>query len=584
MAYRCWKRISLVAVLLGLLRESKAQVGPGPTLSSQTISILGDELYVHGGSRLDSFLEDGCSSELWRLRLGHTESWNLSSAVWDTVPLKEGASVLPPVSGMGLKSINIPGNNTLALSNGTSTQIQSISPFMIEFGRRGCANDNEKEAEANKDPWIGFNMYNPVMNTWDVMDLVNATRDLGFNRTATLVLGDWTSPTVAVDYVGLAWYIILQSTTPLRQVILRKDLASLVQFMERVDLTENSATLFPSTLLLEGWNVTSVLNETAPFVSKGVATVVRDQIVILSGTANSFTPGDADLVGSKVYMHGGVKPYQTVLRDLWILDTETWTWHRRPDGPGPRADHTLLQYHDYIIAVSGFDVGRNVPVESTLPLMAFDTNTTSWTDTIRPTMDVETSFITNVTRIAIIIGTVIFALVMLVTALSTHLLRKWNQRNYTKVDEDFQLEEQSRRRAAAAGQALPSILKNKYLSDSSGSLLPQKSRGVRSEVLFEDVQGGDYEDEHEDDEDESDQEEERDSFGKSPGDEGDRKVQKVSLLSRAQATPTSRPPTTQQRQQVQDRRVRMEESEDESELDGEEPVVIRMSPDFSRQE
>jgi len=58
-------------------------------------------------------------------------------------------------------------------------------------------------------------------------------------------------------------------------------------------------------------------------------------------------------VGSKIYMHGVVKPYQTVLRDLWILDTETWTWRRGPDGPGPRADHTLLQYHDYIIAVSG---------------------------------------------------------------------------------------------------------------------------------------------------------------------------------------------------------------------------------------
>ncbi|KAF9942596.1 hypothetical protein BGZ67_000820 [Mortierella alpina] len=466
---------------------------------------------------------------------------------------------------------------------------------MVEFGRRGCAYDNEKEAEAHKDPWIGFNMYNPVMNTWDVMDLVNATRDLGFNRIETLVLGDWTSPTVAVDYVGLAWYIILQSTTPLRQVILRKDLASLVQFMERVDLTESSATLFPSTLLLEGWNVTSVLNETAPFVGKGVATVVQNTIVILSGTANSFTTGDADLgqlrVGSKIYMHGGVKPYQTVLSDLWILDTETWTWQRGPDGPGPRADHTLLQYHDYIMAVSGFDVGRNVPVASTLPVMAFDTNTTSWTDTIRPTMDVETSFITNVTRIAIITGTVIFALVMLVIALSTHLLRKWNQRNYTKVDEDLQLEEQSRRRAATAGQGLPSILKNKYLSESSGSLLPQKNKGARSEVLFEDVEG-DYEDDHEEDEDDddSDHDDGRDSFGESPGDEGDRKVQKVSLLSRAQASPTSRPPTTQQqRYPSQDRRVRMEDSADnESEMDGDntedEPVVVSMPPDISRRE
>ena len=52
-------------------------------------------------------------------------------------------------------------------------------------------------------------------------------------------------------------------------------------------------------------------------------------------------------------MYGGVKPYQTVLKDFWILDTETWTWQRGPDGPGPRADHTLLQYYEYIIVVSG---------------------------------------------------------------------------------------------------------------------------------------------------------------------------------------------------------------------------------------
>lgn len=59
------------------------------------------------------------------------------------------------------------------------------------------------------------------------------------------------------------------------------------------------------------------------------------------------------IVGKKIYMYGGVKPYQTVLKDFWTLDTETWTWQRGPDGPGPRADHTLLQYYEYIFVVSG---------------------------------------------------------------------------------------------------------------------------------------------------------------------------------------------------------------------------------------
>ena len=45
----CWKRLSLLSFMLGLLQGLDAQTGPGPILSSQTIAILGDELYVHGG-------------------------------------------------------------------------------------------------------------------------------------------------------------------------------------------------------------------------------------------------------------------------------------------------------------------------------------------------------------------------------------------------------------------------------------------------------------------------------------------------------------------------------------------------------
>lgn len=294
------------------------------------------------------------------------------------------------------------------------------------------------------------------MNTWEVTDLANVSEALtppasGLNANLTGT-GNWLSPVTAVDYVNLAWYIILQSTVPLRQLILKKDVSALTSFMSKIDLTESSSTLFPDELLFEGWETISDLNETAPFVGRGVATMMRDSIVIISGTANSFTPGDANivelrgcdhaylfstvdhtwkrqelvrltqlsldnnkrnmttltsvyffvalpvsgqwrvprhkreggvycrcdygtlvhdgmlcnidsffltrtlislLVGPKIFMHGGIKPYQTVLQDFWILDTDTWTWTRLLDGPGPRADHTLLQYHEYIFAVSG---------------------------------------------------------------------------------------------------------------------------------------------------------------------------------------------------------------------------------------
>ncbi|KAG0047967.1 hypothetical protein BGZ83_007082 [Gryganskiella cystojenkinii] len=637
-------------------------MGPGPILSSQTVAILGDELYVHGGSTSDGFLESGCTSDIWRLRLGQHHSWNLSEATWETVPLKNQVTTLPPISGVGLRTLTIPRNQTEELAKDgydttTIPSAENISPYLIEFGRAGCADsledstttvslpavgdgagaappptqDGEPSSPSSSLPWIGFNMYNPIMNTWQSVDLVNSTEDLGFNKSSVLVLGNWQLPVVTVDSKNLAWFIILQSTAPLRQVILKKDLATLTSFMERIDLTESSSTLFPDSFLLQGWTLLSTLEEDAPFVGKGVATVAQDKIVIISGTANSFTPGDADrgelrgcdhayifstttntwsrqdlsvadngvmpdtrekaaflAIGNKIYMHGGVKPYQHVLNDLWILDTDRWTWTRGPDGPGPRADHTLLQYHEYILGVSGYDMGRNVPLTTTLPILAYNTNQSIWTDRIRATVNDESSYISSVTRTAIIVGTVLFGLVLIVMASSTRLLRKWNQRNYTKVDEEiFQLEEQRRSRSLA--QDLPSILKKKYQSeggripDVDGPSAFSGTKGLQTEVIFEDL-GREFDENEEDDDDD------RDSFE----DDSDHQGQSKSLLSRAQAKPTSRPPRPspsrrQSRVRIQETASIIVENEHDLESDDEEEeedgqVIVRLPDDLGPRE
>jgi hypothetical protein len=190
---------------------------------------------------------------------------------------------------------------------------------MVEFGRGGCADEsgpNDGDDEEQTGPWIGFNIYNPVMNTWDSINLLNVTDDLGFDA-KVLTLGDWHSPTVAIDYVNYVWYIILQSTVPLRQVILKKDVDSLTSFMSRIDLTENTLTLFPTQLLYEGWKVISDLNEKAPFVGRGVATVVQDKIVVITGTANSFTPGDTQQAELRSCDHA------------FVFSTATNTWARQ---------------------------------------------------------------------------------------------------------------------------------------------------------------------------------------------------------------------------------------------------------------
>lgn len=195
--------------------------------------------------------------------------------------------------------------------------------------------------------------------------------------------------------------------------------------------------------------------------------------------------------------------------------------------------------------------------------MAYSTNSSTWTNTIRATLDVETTFISNVTRAAIIIGTVVFASVLVVIALSTHLLRKWNQRNYTKVDEAFQLEQQKLRKN---GTELPSILKKRYLAESQDggrrTRGTRRVRGLKTEVIFERAE---YSDEDGDEDD--------DGFG--ADDEGDHEVQKVSLLSRAQPAPSSRSLSRQRVEEAYTIDVEEVETEEDEEEDGQ--AIVRLS-------
>ncbi|KAG0032623.1 hypothetical protein BGZ81_010436 [Podila clonocystis] len=515
-------------------------------------------------SRADSFLESNCIPDLWRLRLGQSVEWNITNSAWEPVQPKETAT-LPPVAGLGLKTLLVPGNHTAHITNGTVAHADNTSPFMIEFGRSGCADEETEGGPVSTSglSGIAFNIYNPVLNTWQVTDLVNIsdalapplTSELNANLTR---IGNWLSPVVAVDYVKLAWYIVLQSTVPLRQLILKKDVSELTLFMSKVDLKESSSTLFPDDLLFEGWETVSDLNETAPFVGRGVATMMRDSIVIISGTANSFTPGDANIAELRGCDHA------------YLFSTVDHTWKRQELSVAN--DGVFPETREKAAFIAGSNVGRNTPIVGVLPIMAYNTNSSAWTNTIRATLDMETTFISNVTRAAIIIGTVVFASVLVVIALSTHLLRKWNQRNYTKMDESFQLEQQKRRRNGTP--ELPSILKKRYLAEGQDggrkARATRRVRGLQAEVIFERAE---YSDEDDNEDEEEEEEEEEDGFG--ADDEGDHEVQKVSLLSRAQPAPNSRGLS---RQRVEEEEYADDVEEDETEEDEEEDgqVIVRL--------
>jgi hypothetical protein len=57
-------------------------------------------------------------------------------------------------------------------------------------------------------------------------------------------------------------------------------------------------------------------------------------------------------------MHGGnttqTNPTDSYAKDMWTLDTQTWTWTAAPSSSQGRAQHTLVFTNNNLLAVSGF--------------------------------------------------------------------------------------------------------------------------------------------------------------------------------------------------------------------------------------
>ncbi|KAF9995277.1 hypothetical protein BGZ79_011025 [Entomortierella chlamydospora] len=122
-------------------------------------------------------------------------------------------------------------------------------------------------------------------------------------------------------------------------------------------------------------------------------------------------------VGNKIYMHGGntteTVPTVTYEKDLWILDTQTWQWTKGPDSQNGRAYHTLINYQNTLISVSGFEFETTTTKSaSNAFIMVYDLNAGTWGPqfgTINKTFFQEHA-------IAIIAGSVSAFLVLVVVA------------------------------------------------------------------------------------------------------------------------------------------------------------------------
>ncbi|KAF9157897.1 hypothetical protein DFQ26_008193 [Actinomortierella ambigua] len=466
-------------------------------------------MYLAGSTVEKANQEPDCSPDLFRLFLGRTNTWNITDSSiggWELVdPPYDPKNLLgrPPAAGLGLTALPWQGFNPNETTSPQTTKAapktfdddddvlaEGHFPFLVEFGRLGCVDvdGDDSGKPGNNGLAIGFNVYDRQKNIWKTVDFEVSDPATNTSLSHTeWITGNWQAPVVLLDSVNMTWHIILQSSTPLRQVIITRSIADAGEDDQEREEEAFSwwdgpgrKTILRQTVefLSRGWTLTSNLNHTAPFVGRGTATYVNGLIVVISGQGNAFTPGDSDplsgglracdhafvfsldtkqwrrvelsvqgggaqpatrenaafiTVGKTIVMYGGIMPFETVLKDLWTLDTETWTWTRGPDAPSPRAGHSLIPYHEYLLAVSGFDVGPNLPLTGALPILAYNTHLSSWTDTLRATVH-PSELVSGVTKIMIFILSAVIACTVCGIVFSVSWLRRWNLRNYMKVD------------------------------------------------------------------------------------------------------------------------------------------------------
>ncbi|KAF9582941.1 hypothetical protein BGW38_010560 [Lunasporangiospora selenospora] len=137
-------------------------------------------------------------------------------------------------------------------------------------------------------------------------------------------------------------------------------------------------------------------------------------------------------VGKYIYMHGGntseTISTDTYANDMWILDTEKWSWSSGAPSSSGRAAHTFVQFKDLLISVSGLTYQES-PFKSiqNSPLLIYNTTSKKWTSDFGTPSE---PFIKRNTFV-VIIAVVIAVLLLLLTA--SLLSRLWKNRRKNRL-------------------------------------------------------------------------------------------------------------------------------------------------------
>ncbi|KAG9072388.1 hypothetical protein KI688_000158 [Linnemannia hyalina] len=378
----------LFSVALSMLAAlACAQPQNVPPRTTRAITLIGENLYLYGGSSSGG----DCYSDMFSLNLNPAEGFVAPEAKWNSITTSGDTPVLGADSwavgaadGAGLlvygqslcpqnldKSANPPHTYTSssgsALFQNTDGNWGLVRTGSNIFGNRSVVNDQPVpvqvvDTQGQVVYTFEYDFFNPQlgMQLWSFPTSNLVTNIAEFAKNTTMLTSLPPTPVPLPPTNGT------NTTVPAPPAPVKATLAPWIDV--------GSAVFVSGTIVVVGGgkDAGERLKGDNYDAASGylkmdrcwVYTIATNEWAIrnLTGDGGSF-PLPRRLhalavVGSKIYMHGGnttqTIPTDAYASDMWILDTQAWTWTMAPSSSQGRAQHTLVFTNNNLLAVSGF--------------------------------------------------------------------------------------------------------------------------------------------------------------------------------------------------------------------------------------
>ncbi|KAI8606566.1 hypothetical protein EDD21DRAFT_360604 [Dissophora ornata] len=380
--------------------------------ATRAITVVGDNLYLYGGSGSGG----NCYSDLYSLHLDPTNGWVAGSAPWNNI---QPGNTPGPVLGTNSWAVGSTDGTSLLFYG------QTLCPQQLATGQ------NSSHTYTSTSASVEFQLQS---NSWT--QTATAVDVLG----PRLVKDDEPVPVQVVDTQDHTAYTFVydafndQLGMQLWSFPTDHLPTNIAQTKNTTMVTTQPPTPSPPASV-NGTNTTvstpTVVTQVvlAPFVDAGAAVYISGTIVVLGGgktTGSPLTGDDVDsasgwymmdrcwvyttttntwsvrnltvsggtfplprrlhallAVGTNIYMHGGnttqTVPTTTYASDMWILDTQTWHWTAGQSSLQGRASHTLINFQNTLMSISGFEFETsNTTAALNAFVMMYDTGASTW--------------------------------------------------------------------------------------------------------------------------------------------------------------------------------------------------------------